>query len=152
MFAFPLLFPPSTTHLNALRPAQAVCGPEAEDGGVLRRIRSKKDLDADGGGVGGVVCSSFACWMFAAAVKISLTPRPRGALDSKYVAWIERANVEACSCMCQRTGTEAIEKGTCLIIRHCSLWRVVICSDEDDWDLTNRGDVTKKLYTVHVSK
>jgi hypothetical protein len=67
----------------------------------LRRIRSKKDLDADGGGEGGVVCSSFECCIFAAAVKISLTPRPRGALDSKYVAWIERANVEACTCTCK---------------------------------------------------
>jgi hypothetical protein len=62
----------------------------------LRRIRSKKDLDADGGGERDIVCSSFACWMCAAVVKISLTPRPRGALVSKYVAWIERANVEAC--------------------------------------------------------
>lgn len=98
MFAFPLLFPPNTTHLNALRPAQVLCGPADadDDGGDLRRIRSKKDLDADGGGEGGIVCSSLACWMFAAAVKISLTPRPRGALDSKYVAWIERANAEAC--------------------------------------------------------
>lgn len=108
MFAFPLLFPPNTTHLNARRPAHAACDPADDDGGVLRRIRSKNDLDADGGGVGGVVCSSPACWIFAAAVKISLTPRPRGALDSKYVAWIERANVEACSCshscscLCQR--------------------------------------------------
>ena len=86
MFAFPLLFPPNTTHLNALRPPHAPCGPpdaDADDGGVLRRIRSKRDLDADGGGEGGMVCSSLACWMFAAAVKISLTPRPRGALDSK---------------------------------------------------------------------
>jgi len=105
MFAFPLLFPPNTTHLNALRPVQVPCDPADDgddDGDVLRRIRSKKDLDADGGGERGDVCSSFACWMFAAAVKISLTPRPRGALDSKYVAWIERANVEAYSCRCQR--------------------------------------------------
>ena len=54
MFAFPLLFPPNTTHLNALRPAQVPCGLASaggdDEGVVLRRIRSKKDLDADGGG------------------------------------------------------------------------------------------------------
>lgn len=114
MFAFPLLFPPNTTHLNALRPAQLPCGPTdtggGDDGDVLRRIRSKKDLDADGGGEWGIVSSSLAYWMFAAAVKISLTPRPRGALDSKYVAWIERANVKACSCMCQRVEPEQYSK------------------------------------------
>jgi hypothetical protein len=93
MLAFPLLLPPNTTHLNALCFAR-VPGNSAGD---LRRTHSKSDLEADRG-EGAVVCSALACWMFAATVKISLTPRPRGALDSRYVAWIERANAEACSC------------------------------------------------------
>jgi len=82
---------PSPSRMRSCRRRRGRLAPHPFEEKFGRRWRRRRSCS----------CSSHACWVVAAAVKISLTSGPGGALDSKCVAWIERANVEACSCSCR---------------------------------------------------